>query len=292
MTSSPSWTHCFCAAFELQAIPSFCFLHGLCTCTLHRTRLLSALLNITQYFLHRLCLCDWHWALYEIRYHKESQVECHRSVATHHGIVDDHPFQLHDRKWFTLGTLCHLAMNSRMNSRRRWSCYQRCFRQVLTQYVLFCVIVSLALVPSLVILVMFLLQVYQERLLGFARFCKVMAVMAFKFWQMACCTMSGLHHKMSRRRLWKSEAEHAEKWSIRCSSGDRQSKSGRQALSNNFHIGTFSKRHSNYHIDHQYIIIIFIINISLSYLLYHQYIYIYHYHQYIINISSIYHQFW
>lgn len=28
----------------------------------------------------------------------ESQVECHRSFATHHGIVDDHPFQLHDRK--------------------------------------------------------------------------------------------------------------------------------------------------------------------------------------------------
>lgn len=34
---------------------------------------------------------------------------------------------------------------------------------VLTQYVLFFVIVSLALVASLVILVMFLLQVYQER---------------------------------------------------------------------------------------------------------------------------------
>jgi hypothetical protein len=56
---------------------------------------------------------------------------------------------------------------------------------VLTQYVLFFVIVSLALVASVVVLVMFLLQVYQERLLGFARFCKVMAVMAFKFWQMA-----------------------------------------------------------------------------------------------------------
>ena len=45
------------------------------------------------------------------------------------------------------------------------------FQQVLTQYVLFFVIVSLALVASLVTLVMFLLQVYQERLLGVARLC-------------------------------------------------------------------------------------------------------------------------